>query len=95
MNTRYRALLRLIIDPVVWNVAATSGMALSTVVEEMGDNSPHHDKTVTIRVLRCAGKRSYGLLTSADPVVSCSDSSDSAADDGVLTSGLLVWSGSS
>lgn len=58
MKTRYRALLRLIIDPVVWKVAATFGIAESTVVLDMGDSRPHHDMTMTIIVLRCGGKRS-------------------------------------
>lgn len=58
MNTRYNALLRLIIDPVVWKVAATSGIALRTAVEEMGDKRPHHAMTATMRDFRCAGNRS-------------------------------------
>lgn len=67
MNTRYRALLKLIIDPVVWKVAATSGIALRTVVEDMGDRRPHHEMTATMRAFRCAGNRSYGLIAGSEP----------------------------
>lgn len=58
MNTRYTALLKLIMDPVVWNVAATSGIALRTVVEDIGDNTPHHAITATMRCFRCDGNLS-------------------------------------
>lgn len=58
METRYKALLRLTIDPVVPKSAAMFGMAESTVVLEMGDRRPHHDMIMTMIVLRCGGKRS-------------------------------------
>lgn len=50
MNTRYSALLRLIMDPVVLKVEATSGMALRMAVDDMGDRSPHHAIIATMMV---------------------------------------------
>lgn len=58
MKTRYRALLRLIMDPVVWKLAATFGIAESTAVLEMRESKPHHAMTRTMMFLRRAGKRS-------------------------------------
>jgi hypothetical protein len=59
MKTRYIALVKLIIDPVVWNVLATSGMAESTVVDDMGARKPHTPRTNVITIFRCGGIRSY------------------------------------
>lgn len=58
MKTRYSALLRLIIEPVVWNVDATSGMALRMAVDEMGDRRPHHAIMATMMFLRWVGNLS-------------------------------------
>lgn len=80
MNTRYRALLKLIIDPVVWKVAATSGIALRTAVEDMGERRPHHDMIATMIALRCAGNRSYWLMMGG--------SEPSFPDASELTTGL-------
>ena len=59
INTKYSALLTLIIAPVVSNSLATSGIALSTVVDEMGERKPHQLKEKVITHLRRGEKREY------------------------------------
>lgn len=54
MNTRYRAFVKLIIEPFVLKVAATSGTADKTAVEEIGARNPQKDNTAVITIfLRC------------------------------------------
>jgi hypothetical protein len=57
MKTMYRALLRPMIDPEVWYVAAISGMAERAEVLDMGDSSPFHAMATTMTIFRYRGKR--------------------------------------
>ena len=59
MKSIYRALDRPMMEPVVLYVAATSGTAESTVVEEMGARKEQYDSRATMTSLRCCGMRSY------------------------------------
>ena len=59
MKTRYGAFDSAITSPEVSYVLATSGMALSTAVLEMGDSRPHHEMTMTMTALRWPEKRLY------------------------------------
>lgn len=59
MKSMYRALTRLMMDPVVSNSAATSGVAASTVVLEIGAKSEQNDSKQTMISFRCGGSRSY------------------------------------
>lgn len=59
MNSIYKALTILTIDPVVLYSAATSGVAASTEVLEMGAKKEQKDRRKTMMSFRCAGSRSY------------------------------------
>lgn len=59
MNAKYRALLALIILPVVLYVDATSGIPDRIDVEEMGARNEQNDSTATITILREGEKRKY------------------------------------
>ena len=52
MNIRYIALLKLMIEPVVLSVPATSGTALSTVVDEIGASKPQMARMQVMIILR-------------------------------------------
>lgn len=52
MKSIYIALLRLMIEPEVWYVSATSGTAAKTLVEEMGARKLQRQRMHTIRFLR-------------------------------------------
>ena len=54
----YMALARLMIVPVVPYSAATSGVAASTDVLEMGDRNEQKDSSTTMMALRWRGNRS-------------------------------------
>ena len=58
MTTMYAALLTLMMLPVVSYDLATSGVAASTEVLEMGDSNAMNDKTNTMAVLRPCETRS-------------------------------------
>ena len=47
------------IDPEVLYVAATSGMALRTVVDDIGARRPHTESTAVMMILRYSEKRVY------------------------------------
>lgn len=66
MKAMYKALDRLIIDPSQWNVAATSGTADKTVVEEAGARKLQKDMTATMIIFRRSENRLY--LWSKSPV---------------------------
>lgn len=59
MNTRYIALLKLMIVPVVANVLATSGTADRTVVDDIGARNPQKASTHVMTTLRWGDSRSY------------------------------------
>ena len=52
VNTRYSALAMLMMVPVEWYVAATSGVAARTVVLDMGERKAHNESRQTIMSLR-------------------------------------------
>ena len=57
MKTMYNALDTLMMDPSHPYVAATSGTAESTVVEDTGAKKLQKDKTATMTILRCSENR--------------------------------------
>jgi hypothetical protein len=59
MLIRYKALLRLMMLPVVRYSAATSGTADRTDVDEIGARKPHKDSTAVMISFLCSEKRSY------------------------------------
>lgn len=59
MKMRYIAFDTLIMEPVVLNVLATSGMAESTVVDETGARKPQTARMQVISILRGGEIRSY------------------------------------
>jgi hypothetical protein len=61
----YIALLKLMIEPDVLKVLATSGTAARIVVDEMGERKPHRERMAVMACLRRLEKRSYcAALTS-------------------------------
>lgn len=52
MKTRYNAFERLMIVPLELYVLATSGMADSTAVDEMGARNPQNERTPVIIIFR-------------------------------------------
>lgn len=52
IKAMYPALLALMTEPVVWNSAATSGVAARMLVLEMGDRKAQNDMTATMTALR-------------------------------------------
>jgi hypothetical protein len=59
MNAKYRALLALMMLPVVLYVLATSGIPERIEVEEIGARKEQNDSTNTITILRVGEKRRY------------------------------------
>lgn len=59
MNTIYRALLKLMIVPVLLYVAATSGTAARMVVEEIGARKEQNDNRATMTSFLEGFIRSY------------------------------------
>ena len=55
----YRALLKLMIVPVLLYVAATSGTAARIVVEEIGAKNEQNDKRATMTIFRDGDSLSY------------------------------------
>ena len=55
----YRALLKLMIVPVLLYVAATSGTAARIVVEEIGAKNEQNDKRATMIIFRDGDSLSY------------------------------------
>jgi hypothetical protein len=58
MNTRYTAFVTPTIDPVVLRELATSGMAESTVVDDIGARKLQNETTHVIMTLRRGENRS-------------------------------------
>lgn len=58
MKSMYKALTRLMMEPVVEYSAATSGVAASTDVLETGDRNEQNDKRKTMTSFLCGGSRS-------------------------------------
>ena len=59
MKIMYRALDKLMIEPEVLYVAATSGTAAKMVVDETGDRKPHKDRMAVMAYLRRGENRVY------------------------------------
>jgi len=59
MKAKYNALLKLMMVPVEWNSAATSGIAARIVVDEIGAKKPHTESTHVITTFLWLEKRSY------------------------------------
>lgn len=59
MNNIYKALLKLIIVPVLLYVAATSGTAAKMVVEDIGAKKEQKDRRVTMTTFLEGFMRSY------------------------------------
>lgn len=57
MNSMYNAFEMLIIDPSVLKVAATSGTADKTVVDETGARKLQNDIAATMTIFRLSEKR--------------------------------------
>lgn len=61
MQIRYTAFVILIIVPVVLKVAATSGTADSTAVDDTGARNPQRARTAVITTFRWGDSLSYTL----------------------------------
>ena len=59
MKSIYKALLKLMIVPVLWYVAATSGTADKMVVLEIGARKLQKDSSATMICFREGERRSY------------------------------------
>lgn len=59
MKAKYKALLALIILPVVLKVSATSGIPERIDVEEIGARKEQKERTATMMILRDGEKRRY------------------------------------
>lgn len=64
MKIKYSALERLIIEPLVLKVAATSGTAASTAVDEIGARNPQNDRMAVIKIFLLG----VNLLYTASPI---------------------------
>ena len=60
MNNIYRALLKLMIVPLLLYVAATSGIAAKIVVDEIGARKLQKERSATMITFRECGSRSSG-----------------------------------